>query len=65
VLGLELAPQQLGDELSPRLIEVLIAVRQMARERRQYDIADAVRERLRELGISLEDHPEGTTWRRV
>jgi cysteinyl-tRNA synthetase len=65
VLGLELAPQQLGDELSPRLIEVLIAVRQMARERRQYDIADAVRLRLRELGISLEDHPEGTTWRRV
>ena len=65
VLGLELAPQELGDELSPRLIELLIAVRQMARERQQYEIADAVRERLREIGIALEDRPEGTVWRRT
>jgi cysteinyl-tRNA synthetase len=65
VLGLELGPQQLGDELSPRLIEVLIAVRRMARERKQYEIADAVRDRLREIGIALEDRPDGTGWRRL
>jgi len=65
VLGLELTPQELGDELSPRLIELLIAVRQMARERKEYEIADTVRQRLREIGIALEDRPEGTSWRRL
>ena len=65
VLGLELGSQAVGDELTPRLIEVLIAVRQMARDAKQYEIADAVRHRLRDIGIALEDRPEGTVWRRT
>ena len=45
------------------LIELLIEVRQELRENRQWELSDAIRGRLGELGIALEDRPEETTWR--
>ena len=53
------------DDLAADLMEVLIEVRRRAREAGHYDLADQVRARLAELGIALEDRPEGTTWRRT
>ena len=46
------------------LIELLIDVRAMARKAKQFDIADAVRDRLAELGITLEDTAHGTIWKK-
>ncbi len=45
-------------------IERLIAQRDRAREERNWDLADRIRSDLRKRGIILEDHPEGTTWKR-
>jgi cysteinyl-tRNA synthetase len=39
--------------------------RQEARQRREYQRADAARARLEALGVVLEDTPKGTRWRRV
>jgi cysteinyl-tRNA synthetase len=67
LLGLDLQPPGVLVEdggLTEQLLALLVDLRQMARERRQFEIADAVRSRLADLGIILEDHPEGTTWRR-
>jgi len=64
VLGLSLAETKAEKGLEGELIELLVEVRQKAREAGQYAIGDAVRARLAELGIVLEDHPEGTSWRR-
>jgi cysteinyl-tRNA synthetase len=64
VLGLSLAETKAEKGLEGELIELLVEVRQKAREAGQYAIGDAVRARLAELGIVLEDHPEGTRWRR-
>ncbi len=34
-----------------------------ARVRKDYDLADSIRNRLSDLGVSLEDTPDGTFWR--
>ena len=50
-------------ELLDGLVQMLIQVRQEARQARNWAQADAIRDRLAELGIVLEDGPEGTRWR--
>jgi len=64
VLGLSLEEGSVARELDAELIDLLIEVREKAREARQYEIADRVRARLTELGVVLEDRRGGTTWRR-
>ena len=46
------------------LIEELIKNRNIAREEKNFDEADRIREELSEKGIFLEDNNEGTSWRR-
>ncbi|KZQ01868.1 hypothetical protein A3N52_04140 [Klebsiella aerogenes] len=45
-------------------IERLIQQRLDARKAKDWAAADAARDRLNEMGIVLEDGPQGTTWRR-
>jgi len=33
------------------------------RKERQFALADQLRDKLRDLGVALEDSPNGTTWR--
>jgi cysteinyl-tRNA synthetase len=44
------------------LIEQVLQLRQEARERRDFATADAIRERLTALGVTVEDSPEGARW---
>jgi len=56
--------QAMGDDsLTPGLVGLLIAVRKMAREAKQFEIADHIRDELARLNIVLEDRPDGTQWR--
>ncbi len=55
--------QQAGGELVDDMIRLLIDLRQQAREARNWAQADAIRDRLAEMGVALEDGPEGTRWR--
>jgi cysteinyl-tRNA synthetase len=64
ILGLDLRPGAAAPGLERDLMELLIAVRQEARAQGHYALADMIRARLSDLGIALEDRPEGTTWRR-
>ena len=45
------------------LVRLLIDIRQEARQARNWDQADSIRDRLAEMNIALEDGPEGTRWR--
>jgi len=47
----------------PQEIEKLIAVRAEARANRDWAKADEIRDRLKEMGVIVEDGPQGTTWR--
>ena len=49
-------------EVAP-FIETLIEVRAMLRQEKQWALADAVRDRLTDLGVALEDGAQGTEWR--
>ncbi|MBI2321276.1 MAG: cysteine--tRNA ligase [Chloroflexi bacterium] len=66
VLGLTLrAPAEAkGGEVSP-LVDLLLAVRAELRAQRQWALADRIRDELGRLGVVVEDHPEGSTWRRA
>jgi len=44
-------------------IEALIKERSDARLRKDWAKSDEMRDRLKEMGVILEDGPEGTTWR--
>jgi cysteinyl-tRNA synthetase len=45
------------------LVKLLIALRQDARERKDFAQADRIRDALADLGVTLEDRPDGTVYR--
>ena len=63
VLGLQLddAPTVASD--AAPFIELLVQLRQELRAAQQWALADAVRERLETLGVTIEDTAVGSTWR--
>ncbi len=64
VLGIKVEARRAErPELVNDLISLIVDVRQKLRERRDWEVADEIRDRLRELGVFLEDTPEGTVWR--
>ncbi|TAK21568.1 MAG: cysteine--tRNA ligase [Chloroflexota bacterium] len=44
-------------------VDLLLTVRRELRAARNFGQADAIRDRLTELGLAIEDRPDGTTWR--
>ena len=64
VLGLRLQPRQqtTNAEVTP-FIDLLVEVRSELRKAKQFALADLVRNRLNELGVILEDGPQGTRWK--
>jgi cysteinyl-tRNA synthetase len=67
VLGLDLSSdaREAEGDLVPGLIALLLELRQLLREKRDFAGADRVRDGLRSLEILVEDRPEGPTWRRA
>jgi cysteinyl-tRNA synthetase len=64
MLGFTFAAKSLGgNDVTPQLLDLLIEVRNGARERRDWKTSDAVRDRLKDLGIALEDTATGTRWK--
>jgi len=51
------------EELTGKLVEMLIEQRTQARKNKDFAKADELRNRLDEIGIVLEDAPDKTTWR--
>jgi len=60
---LAILPEKKGDALPPEILEK-IEQRQKARKEKNFALADAIREELRQLGIILEDTREGVRWKR-
>jgi cysteinyl-tRNA synthetase len=61
VLGLVFRREMEG--LTEDLLNILIQVRNTARERKLWDISDTIRDQLRNMGIYLEDTSQGTKWK--
>ena len=58
-------PRQKGlnDELVGKLMDLLIEVRQQARQRKDWGTADYIRDALKECGIALEDGADAVRWK--
>jgi cysteinyl-tRNA synthetase len=64
VLGLTLrAPDMVAADVAP-FVDLLVEVREDLRKAKQFELSDRIRDRLTELGITLEDSAEGTRWRK-
>jgi cysteinyl-tRNA synthetase len=50
------------NELTGKLMELLIELRADSRKRKDFATADQIRKRLTEIGVVLEDRPGGTEW---
>lgn len=53
-----------GDDLTEKLLELIIDIRQEARRKKDFAAADGIRDRLKELGVVLEDTPQGVRWKK-
>ena len=63
VLGLTLKARRATGDAAP-FIDLLVDVRQLMRSAKNFELADGIRDSLAELGVQLEDGPEGTNWKR-
>ncbi len=52
-----------GDDKTRPLVELLIDLREEARDQKNFELSDRIRDRLAEMGIELMDGPEGTDYR--
>jgi cysteinyl-tRNA synthetase len=62
VLGLKLEEKQGSGEQETQ-VNALIAERNEARKQKQWARSDKIRDKLKELGVTIEDSKDGTTWR--
>jgi len=62
ILGMEFPPATESDGLTPALMELVLELREQARERKDYATADAIRDGLKEAGVVLEDQKGKTRW---
>ncbi|MGC3967701.1 MAG: cysteine--tRNA ligase [Pirellulales bacterium] len=51
-----------GDELVGKLMKLFIEVRADARKNKNFATADGIRKGLADIGVVLEDRPDGTSW---
>ena len=63
VLGFSFAGESEGDVLVGDLVELVLSLREDAREAGEYDRADALRDDLEALGIEVQDTDDGPTFR--
>ena len=57
--------KQTDDESIDNLMEIMLNLRQEARERKEWNTADNIRNELREIGFEIQDTAEGTVWRKI
>jgi cysteinyl-tRNA synthetase len=67
ILGLDLRPNAAADDAGvlPGLMELVLSLRGELRAKKEWALTDQIRDRLKELGVVVEDHKDGSSWRKV
>jgi len=53
-----------GGEDAAALLDLIVEIRQEARQKKDWATADRIRDRLGELGYVIEDSPQGARWKK-
>ena len=64
VLGMIIPHNTSSAGLEDSLMQLIISLRQEARSKKDWTTADKIRDELKELGILLEDTPQGVRWKK-
>ncbi len=51
------------DDISPRLIEIILGLRNQLRKNKNFELSDEIRKKMNELGIIIDDTKDGSTYR--
>jgi cysteinyl-tRNA synthetase len=62
VLGLRLSEKEASSGDADKFIALLVEIRAEMRKQKLWAMSDLVRDRLKELGVIIEDSKDGTTW---
>ena len=62
VLGLRLEEKKAAEGDADAFIALLVEVRTEARKQKNWALGDLIRDRLKELGVMIEDSKDGTSW---
>ncbi len=62
VLGLRLAEKS-GSGDADKFVDLLVEIRAEVRKQKLWQLSDLIRDRLKELGVTVEDSKEGSTWK--
>lgn len=65
ILGVLPGDEDMGDDSTDAVMGVLMDLRKELRARKQYDLADMIRDKLAEAGITLEDSADGMKWKKI
>jgi cysteinyl-tRNA synthetase len=52
-----------GDDISEKLLRFITDLRLEQRKAKNYALADEIRDRLKEIGVEIQDTSDGTTWK--
>ena len=62
VLGLRLSERKAAGGDSDKFIALLVEIRTEMRKQKNWAMSDLIRDRLKELGVAIEDSKDGTIW---
>jgi cysteinyl-tRNA synthetase len=62
VLGLRLAEKKGAGE-ADKFVDLMVEIRTEMRKQKIWAMSDLIRDRLKELGVGIEDNKDGTSWR--
>jgi len=63
VLGLFQKVRRQGLVATDALLDILVQIREEARKRKDFAVSDLIRDKLKEIGVTLEDAKEGVRWK--
>ncbi len=52
-----------GDEELKKVMGIILALRDKLRNKGEYDLADEIRTQFKDIGIEIEDSPNGSKWK--
>jgi cysteinyl-tRNA synthetase len=65
IFGLKKENEKSTESLEENLVSILLDLRKEAKENKNYAASDAIRDKLKSIGIEIKDTKESTTWEKI